>query len=86
MTKDFKEWVELNSIWMPDNDAMMFDIWNSILKFNHKSRTCENCMYRRISTTTLVASCLNVDSVIFDSVCHLPRDFGCNKFRCKDAD
>ena len=85
MTREFEEWYELNSIWLPDSGAMMFDVWNSILKFTSSSRTCDSCKWlkeRNPYTKPIVPrhACTHAD-VIY--MCR-DTDFCCNKYEVKD--
>ena len=83
MTKEFEEWVNKNSIWMPDSDAMMFDVWNSILKFTSKSRTCESCKY---GTLTTLGTWLECDITDIRELLSVVQETGikCNKWSKKD--
>ena len=71
MTDEFMEWFDKNAIWMPDSSAMMFDVWNSILKFTSNNRTCENCVHYQMND----GNCLNDEQ---------DYDFGCNQFIKKE--
>lgn len=80
MTKEFEKWYKDNLIWMPDNSFMMFDVWDSILKFTSNDRSCESCKYQTYDDNR--ENCFIIDACIKNEVT-LPDNFYCSEWESK---